>query len=348
MKILFFSDLHCHNYEQYHTILPSGRNSRLQDCLNILDQICDEVVKQDIDHVIFLGDAFEVRTRVDQDVYVSTFLGFKRISEAINGELVVLVGNHDQYERNSEKNWLTPFDTFARVIAKPDLHYLTKGQETISVVCVPHSADIGYIQQWITDLSVHDLFLFHQGLSEATVGPYDKHVKTELSVNDLPLDRCKLAIGGDFHKRQFLKGRQVHYVGSPLQLSFSERDETKCFSVVDTKDWGVTSIPTSAPRFYLFNSIQEFNEAGFPDFDKHFIRVRDTNEVALRELQEKHPRIQTEWLKEDEPLLEKVDDLEVDDQALMTEFVNQTQSHLDEIDLVNEGLDLLRPHDVAS
>ena len=83
------------------------------------------------------------------------------------------------------------------------------------------------------------------------------HVKSEVGLKDLPLDKTKHCIAGDFHKRQFLAEGKFHYLGSPLQLSFSERGDRKCFTLIHD-DWTIEEIETDAPRFYQFDSVAEF------------------------------------------------------------------------------------------
>jgi hypothetical protein len=185
--------------------------------------------------------------------------------------------------------------------------------------------------------------LFHQGISEAAVGPYDMHVKTELSINDLPLSKVRYAIAGDFHKRQFLKDGKFHYLGSPLQLSFSERNDVKAFTYIDA-DWNLHTIPTEAPRFYLFDSIAHYEKEKSQIRECDFVRIIDKDRVRLETLKESNPKIQTELVTEDTITQRRIDPkAEFDDAYLLSEWISKNMiPGISSEELLEEGMNLLK------
>ena len=56
-KLLIFSDVHIH---------PHKRSvGRLQDCLDALEWVFKTAEEQSVDHILFLGDLFHNRQRIE-------------------------------------------------------------------------------------------------------------------------------------------------------------------------------------------------------------------------------------------------------------------------------------------
>ena len=68
MKYLIFSDLHAHNYREFSEIDPTGVNSRLLDCVEVLGEIQKYANSQGIEKVIFCGDLFHLKNNIDSRV----------------------------------------------------------------------------------------------------------------------------------------------------------------------------------------------------------------------------------------------------------------------------------------
>jgi exonuclease SbcD len=93
MKILHFADLHL-GVESYGRIDPAtGMLSRLGDFLQALDEVVDFAINNDVDLVLFCGDAYKSRnpTPTQQREFA------KRVKRLTSGGIPVflLVGNHD-------------------------------------------------------------------------------------------------------------------------------------------------------------------------------------------------------------------------------------------------------------
>ena len=75
-KLLIFSDVHIH---------PHKRSvDRLQDCLNALEWVFKTAEEQSIDHILFLGDLFHNRQRIEILTYHRAFDIFKKY---LNGKI---------------------------------------------------------------------------------------------------------------------------------------------------------------------------------------------------------------------------------------------------------------------
>ncbi len=96
VKILHLSDIHLGSGLSHGRIDPeTGMNTRLQDFVRTLGRCMDRAIAEDVDLVLFGGDAFPDATPppLVQQAFAQQF---RRLSEA-KIPTVLLVGNHDQY-----------------------------------------------------------------------------------------------------------------------------------------------------------------------------------------------------------------------------------------------------------
>lgn len=99
--IAILSDNHCHNWDAFSTILPSGVNSRLQHILDEIKNAAATVKAAGGDTLYFCGDLFHVRGSVSP--MVLNPLIDVLIALAMDGvKCRILTGNHDLQSRDSE------------------------------------------------------------------------------------------------------------------------------------------------------------------------------------------------------------------------------------------------------
>lgn len=92
MKILFFSDIHAHNYQDF-AHYGSGSNSRLEDAVEAVDLIAQEAKARGADAICFGGDLYHLKNFVDSQVIRCMFDAFKRLAEV--APVYMCAGNHD-------------------------------------------------------------------------------------------------------------------------------------------------------------------------------------------------------------------------------------------------------------
>jgi DNA repair exonuclease SbcCD nuclease subunit len=334
-KILLFSDLHLHNWPQFsHTDPETGLNSRLVDQLTVLAQIRDVCEKEDIDALIFLGDLFHSRTKIDVDVLWAAHESCYQLSKAVP-EFYILVGNHDQSTRDGSIHSLDGFRYFANVIDEPK-----------KLTVADHWA--GYFHPFTTDFDAFrkfcasippgekNLFFGHQGISEADV-----------SVKDLPSDRCRYVFMGHYHKHQWVRDN-VAYIGSPLQLDFGERTEQKGFLILDSDVPAPRNVEfrfSKAPKFKLYEDADKFytdlkNDRLDPKRD--FVRVHGQAK-DIRNIQQDHPRIQVVQAAVPYEHPSRIDPaMTASDKALLSAYIEgASDGTLSKDRLLQMGLDLL-------
>jgi exonuclease SbcD len=139
IRLLHFADLHL-GVENYGRIDPqTGLFSRLTDFLRSLDEIVDHALEQEMDLVIFAGDAY--KRRDPSPTYQREFA--KRIQRlsAAGVPTVLVVGNHDTPNALGRANAVEIFATLEVenvVVAKrPATHRLETKSGPIQVVTLP-------------------------------------------------------------------------------------------------------------------------------------------------------------------------------------------------------------------
>jgi DNA repair exonuclease SbcCD nuclease subunit len=346
-KVVFFSDLHLHNWANSATVHESGLNSRLADQLTVLAQINDYCKKHEVDAVVFGGDFFHSRTKLDVDVLFCAQLAVRALVETVK-EVYLLVGNHDQAARDGSIHSLDTFKGYAHVIDKPQTIHIARGE--LKMTAHPFTTDTDAFIEFCKNMEPCDIFLAHQGISEALVGAYEVPLKADIPLSALPHDRAGYLFLGHYHKHQSLGSAFAYYIGSPLQLDFGERNEEKGFLVLDTEssrnaaDWSFEFVPTVAPSFKLYETPADFEAAvkkGKVNPEKDFIRVHGPSSKC-KKLQDRYPRIHTVAEALVEKTAQRIDTtLAASDRDLLNAYVERAEVKLDKQRLVELGLRFL-------
>lgn len=139
MRIVHFADLHI-GVEQYGRFDPrTGFSTRLQDFLDAFDELVEYAIAQDVDLVLFAGDAYKTRepTQTQQREFA------KRIRRLTTAGIPVflLIGNHDLPKAFWRANTLEIFDTLGieRVYVGNRLstYFIPTKSGTLQIVAVP-------------------------------------------------------------------------------------------------------------------------------------------------------------------------------------------------------------------
>jgi exonuclease SbcD len=139
IRLLHFADLHL-GVENYGRMDPqTGLFSRLTDFLRSLDQIVDYALEQEMDLVIFAGDAY--KSRDPSPTYQREFAQRLRRLSVAGIPTVLVVGNHDTPSALGRANAVEIFATLEVenvVVAKwPATHRLETRNGPIQVVTLP-------------------------------------------------------------------------------------------------------------------------------------------------------------------------------------------------------------------
>jgi len=139
MRILHFADLHL-GVETYGSVDPAtGLSTRLLDVLRALDEVVEYAVANDVDLVLFCGDAYKNRdpSQTQQREFAKRL---RRLSEG-GTPVFLLVGNHDLPNAIGRATAVDIFDTLAvnhiYVGNRPDIYRIPTKRGNVQVVALP-------------------------------------------------------------------------------------------------------------------------------------------------------------------------------------------------------------------
>ena len=270
MKIIHFSDLHI-GYTRYSKgiDLETGLDNRIVDFLNTFDELVNYALQENVDLVIFAGDAYKDRnpSQTQQKEFAKRLL---KLTKA-NIPVALIVGNHDMPGNKGRATALDIFPTMnldnITVIDKLQLFELnTKTGNPIQILGMPwirKGSLISKLSNIKKDITIEDL-------NKQIIQTLDNSLEKELSkVNKsipcifsghLTVMEAKtstetlMSIGADYmfpaqffarpefeyvalghvHKDQVLiESPPVIYSGSLERVDFGEKDDVKGFYVIE-------------------------------------------------------------------------------------------------------------------
>jgi len=271
IRIMHLADLHI-GMENYGRLDPAtGLNGRVMDFLRRLSEAVDYALENEVDLVLFAGDAY--KTRDPNSTYRREFARrIKRLADA-GIPVVLLVGNHDlpaQDKRASSIEIFRTLDVPNVLVANHDrLHQITTRQGApIQIATVPYPvrqrllsgdehrdktiAELDILVQQLVaeniqalaeqvDPSIPAVLTGHFSVSDAKFGSE----RTVMLGRDVVVFRSALAVPawdyvalGHIHRHQELnRGQQppIVYSGSLERIDFGEEKEPKGFVIADVR-----------------------------------------------------------------------------------------------------------------
>ena len=267
MRILHFADLHL-GVENYNAgINPeTGLSTRLHDFLNALDEVVEYALNNEVDLVLFCGDAYKSRepSQTHQREFARRI--WKLSSHGV--AVLLLTGNHDLPNAIGRATTVEIFKTLSipNVVVANTLgtHKIGTRNGTIQIVALPWvrrnallNRDstkglspedmIEQVQNKLTDLLTQEI----DGLDPEIPAVLAAHItianakygseRSMIMGNDYRLLQSNVASPkfdyialGHIHKKQVLgQNPPVVYAGSLQRIDFSEEDDEKGFFIVD-------------------------------------------------------------------------------------------------------------------
>ena len=293
MRVLHFADLHLGVESYGHIDAATGLSTRQNDILASLDRIIDYALQNDIDLVLFSGDAYKSRepSQTQQREFA------KRINR-ISGSgipIFLLIGNHDLPNAVGRATSTEIFDTLAiknvHVANKPDIYKIPTKHGVIQIVSLPwlrrsallskeDTKNLNFeqlnerMQESLTNIvntlaakldpGLPAILAAHIWVVGAMLGTEkmmtigQEHTLLLSNIANPAFDYIAL---GHIHRRQVLQPNPpVVYSGSVEKLDFGDEDNEKGFYVIDIETDGTgkkhTAFefhPTNSRRFLTIN-----------------------------------------------------------------------------------------------
>jgi len=245
-----------------------------------------------------------------------------------------LVGNHNTYYRNTnEINSLNP------IYSQHDkLHLYESDPKEVMI-----GGTLFGMVPWICPENKERCLEFIKntratiliGHFEIAGFQMDGNFKCETGISMKEFRRFDYVFSGHFHKKQCIGN--IHYLGSPYDMSFTDLGETKGFHVFDTDTQDLEFIPHNKKRFFRLyyddvNNEYDFSQDDFSDMKNGSVRIvvlKKTNNNVFESL--------ISSLEESEihkiSIVDKVDDETID--------LDGVDMSLPTIEIINREIDKL-------
>lgn len=261
MRICFCADSHLHEWAARATVNKEGRNSRLQNGLDCLTQAARMAGRKGV--LVVAGDIFHDRTSLKISVINAAISCIQECAD-IAAAVVLVAGNHDQFNRVGDVHSLSMFRHHPNVHLVPDDGtVLTFGESKLFLH--PHTLDHVALERFIARAAKvsdpgTDFLVIHQGIQTAWMN------SAKMDTDGLPAEalhrhRFAAVIAGHYHKPQtvhqgdaVIDGRSgaVYYCGSPYQQDWAETGQEKRFLVCEAGQ--VASVAVQGmPRFVRYS-----------------------------------------------------------------------------------------------
>ena len=139
IRFIHFADLHIGVETYGRPDAASGLSTRMLDFLGALDELVDRAIADDVDLVLFAGDAFKTRepTQTQQREFARRI---RRLVEA-NIPVFLLIGNHDLPSAYSRATALEIYDTLAiprvTVRSRPGVSVIETKSGPVQIAALP-------------------------------------------------------------------------------------------------------------------------------------------------------------------------------------------------------------------
>lgn len=245
----------------------------LEAYLNFFEeQFFPYLIKNNITTVIHMGDVLDRRKFGNFNTLRNVRTRFTEWFEKNNIDVHCVIGNHDCYWKNTNE-----VNSVVEVFGK-HFHAYEKPTDVIidGMICgfVPWISkdNAAEVQDYLSRSNADCLF----GHFEITGYEVVRGVRHEGGLNPQSLSRFKRVYSGHFHCKQ--TSGNVHYLGNPYQMFFSEVSEERGFHVLDTADGSLEFIenPKKLYRKIVYDATldeQGHGNFNFSKFKDCFVRL---------------------------------------------------------------------------
>jgi DNA repair exonuclease SbcCD ATPase subunit/predicted phosphodiesterase len=203
--------------------------------------IIEEFKRQGVERVVCLGDALVTREDVNVEAQSEAISFFKKLTETLNVEVHVVLGNHDMNLKHARK--VSSLDCLT---LHPGIDLYREPTIVGDMLLMPYHEDPTEIVRYIKDLedrqNVGNLTVYgHFGLNGA-VQNTRYNTRFAGAIGPDLFKSFKRTFVGHFHVHQDMEHR-VTFVGSPMQFNFGDCGDERGIMIYDDEK--------EAPRFVV-------------------------------------------------------------------------------------------------
>lgn len=204
-----------------HLGVKKGNDVYIQSTISLFDQICKYASDNKIKSIIHCGDFFDTRKSLSLKVIDISQEIMSSLEDVFNS-IYLIIGNHDTYLKNQIK------PTSLSIFNEHDKTYVIDRPYTINNIL---------LMPWLFDKSLLD-----GNLCNICIGHFDINGIEMNSSGFTPLHQ-KLKIGDFKNFKKVISGHyhvpsitnNIHYLGSPMQFTFNEINQTTGFYELDSE-----------------------------------------------------------------------------------------------------------------
>lgn len=207
------------------------------------------------------GDTMDDRSSIPVPAIDAVFTGLERFRT--DGFHLKIIGNHEQYLRDSSIDVGKMFTSFFRVSSSLEVIEA----DGVNILLCSFLEDTDRITKFIhfqTRKKKDSILLGHFQIAGC-------EMPTGTALMGVPVDgmeTVQLGLLGHIHRPQSF-GR-IHYVGSPFQQHWGEANEEKRVAIVDTDPIGVTWVPMTGYPMYRTVTLAQFQQLCSPESEDRF------------------------------------------------------------------------------
>jgi DNA repair exonuclease SbcCD nuclease subunit len=230
-KTLIWGDAHIHPHKHC--------SERLQHCLDALEWVFQVAEENNVKHLLFLGDLFHERQKIDVLTYQKTFEIFEKYLGKLGLQVFLLLGNHDLWHLQKwDISSVFPLRSIPGVTVVDRPCTLDVAGRPVSFLPYTHNPALDLAR--IKNKADFRLLCGHVAIDGAMWNVMH-NIRSEVHIeHDGDMTKVGAAVFdgwdqvflGHYHAQQKL-AENVEYIGSPLQLSFGEAFQHKHILIYD-------------------------------------------------------------------------------------------------------------------
>ena len=276
-KIAIITDLHC-GVRNDSQIFMAHQKKFYEKCF------FPYIDKHDIKMILGGGDTFDRRKYINYKTLAS-WKGFF-FDEMLKRHIPfhTLIGNHDTYHKNTnETNSMElVLGEYPNIIAYSSPQELS--YDDMNILMMPWICPDNYEQSMeAIEKSRSPVMLGHLEINGFNM---HKGVKAHIDhgFSAAIFQKFKLVMSGHFHTRS--KQGNIQYLGAPYEMTWSDYNDARGFSVYDTETGELEFIQNPYRMFYKFvyddTDVESFADFGFSDLSQYegsYVKVILTNKT---------------------------------------------------------------------